>query len=58
MRHDVGGSQAPSRTQLNYLYVKTGPVAFTAVGDYTYPMNIGDASGTRSQEDGFISTLG
>ena len=58
VRHDVGGSQATSRTQLNYLYVKTGPVAFTAVGDYTYPMNIGDASGTRSQEDGFISTLG
>ena len=58
VRHDVGGSQATSRTQLNYLYVKKGPAAFINVSDYDYPMNIGDASGTRSQEDGFISTLG
>jgi hypothetical protein len=58
VRHDVGASQATTATTLNFLYVKKGPAAFTNTGTYDYSVSIGSANGTRSQEDGFINTVG
>ena len=58
VRHDVGGGQATTATTLNFVYVKEGPAAFTNTATYDYSISIASANGTRSQEDGFINTVG